>query len=62
MDVPADGLGTIVSGLRTLRMQDGTQLWQANAPVQNGQASVITDETFCRAVGPTGGDVEARNI
>lgn len=62
IDVPADGLGTIITGLRALHMQDGTQLWQVNVPVQNGQASFITDETFFRAIGPTGGDVEARSI
>jgi outer membrane protein assembly factor BamB len=54
IDVPADGLGTSVTGLRALHMQDGTQLWQVNISVQNGQASFITDETFFRAIGPTG--------
>lgn len=62
IDVPNGGLGNIVTGLRALRLQDGTQLWQVNTPVQDGQASMITDDTFFRAVGPTGGDVEARSI
>ena len=62
IDVPDGGLGNSVTGLRALRMQDGTQLWQVNAPVQDGQASFITDETFFRAIGPTRGDVEARSI
>ena len=62
MDVPTDGLSPTVTGLRALHLQDGTQLWQVNAPVQDGQASSITDETFFRAIGPTGGDVEARSI
>jgi outer membrane protein assembly factor BamB len=62
IDVPNGGLGNIVTGLRALRLQDGTQRWQVNTPVQDGQASVITDDTFFRAVGPTGGDVEARSI
>jgi outer membrane protein assembly factor BamB len=48
MDIPADGPGTIVTGLRALHIQDG-------------QASSLTDETFFRAIGPTGGDVEARS-
>lgn len=29
--------------------------------IQDGQASSLTDETFFRAIGPTGGDVEARS-
>ncbi len=62
IDVPGGGLGNIVTGLRTLHLQDGTQLWQVNTPVQDGQASAITDDTFFRAVGLTGGDVEARSI
>jgi outer membrane protein assembly factor BamB len=62
IDVPDGGLWNIVTGLRALRMQDGTQLWQVNAPVQDSQASFITDETFFRAIGPTRGDVEARSI
>lgn len=62
MDVPTDGLSPTITGLRALHLQDGTQLWQVNAPVQDGQASSITDETFFRAIGPTGGDVEARSI
>ena len=32
-----------------------------NFPVQDGQASSLADETFFRAIGPTGGDVEARS-
>jgi outer membrane protein assembly factor BamB len=62
MDVSTDGLSPTITGLRALHLQDGTQLWQVNAPVQDGQASSITDETFFRAIGPTGGDVEARSI
>jgi outer membrane protein assembly factor BamB len=62
IDGPDGGLGNIVTGLRALHLPDGTQLWQVNTPVQDGQASVITDDTFFRAVGPTGGDVEARGI
>lgn len=62
VDVPDGGLGNIVTGLRALRLQDGTQRWQVNTPLQDGQASVITGDTFFRAVGPTSGDVEARSI
>jgi outer membrane protein assembly factor BamB len=62
MDVPTDGLSPIITGLRALHLPDGTQLWQVNAPVQDGQASFITGDTFFRAIGPTGGDVEARSI
>ncbi len=61
IDIPDGGFGNIVTGLRALRLHDGTQLWQVNTPVQDGQASSITDDTFFRAVGPTGGDVEARS-
>jgi outer membrane protein assembly factor BamB len=61
IDVPDGGLGNSVTGLRALRMRDGTQLWQVHAPVQDGQASFITDALFFRAIGPTGGDVEARS-
>jgi len=62
VDVPDGGFGNIVTGLRALRLHDGTQLWQVNVPVQDGQVSSITDDTFYRAVGPTGGDVEARSL
>lgn len=62
MDVPTDGLSPTITGLRALHLQDGTQLWQVNAPVQDGQASFITDKIFFRAIGPTRGDVEARSI
>ena len=62
MDVPTDGLSPIITGLRALHLQDGTQLWQVNAPVHDGQASFITDETFFRTIGSTRGDVEARSI
>ncbi len=61
IDVPTGGLGNSVTGLRALRLRDGAQLWQVNAPVQDGQASFITGATFFRAIGPTGGDVEARS-
>ena len=62
MDVPTDGLSPIITGLRALHLQDGTQLWQVNTPVQDGQASFITDETVFRAIGPTSGDIEARSL
>jgi len=62
MDVSTDGLSPTVTGLRAFHLQDGTQLWQVNASVQDGQASFITDETFFRAIWPTGGNVEARSI
>jgi outer membrane protein assembly factor BamB len=61
IDVPSGGLGNSVTGLRALRLRDGAELWQVNAPVQDGQPSFISDTTFFRAVGPTGGDVEARS-
>ncbi len=62
IDVPDGGFGNIMTGLRALRLHDGMQRWQVNAPVQDGQLSFITDDTFFRAVGPTGGDVEARSL
>ncbi len=37
IDVSTGGIGNVVKGLRALRLQDGTQLWQVNTPVQDGR-------------------------